>query len=113
MDDTSSIRECFLLFRLFVTAGVEIGDEVIHFRLLQDVGEGWHLTSTLEDLGADLSFVECAAYSGEIGTFGTARVADRVAVLAAVIHKQCCSALLRGLGGCREAGSGCEGQKES
>lgn len=96
----------------FVAAGVKVGDEVIYFSCLQDVGERWHLVSTLNDLRSDLNFVERASYSGEIGTFFAAHVADRVAVLTAVIYKQYCSALLRGLGECRETGSGCEDKKQ-
>jgi hypothetical protein len=75
------------LFLVFVAAGVKIGNKIIDLRLLQDIGEGWHLMAALKDLRAYLSFVESATDSGEIRSFGPAVLADRVTVLAAVVYK--------------------------
>jgi hypothetical protein len=75
------------LFRVFVAAGMQIGDKIIDLGLLQDIAEGWHLVAALKDLRTYLSFVESATDSGEIRPFGTTVLADRVTVLAAVVYK--------------------------
>jgi hypothetical protein len=75
------------LFRLFVAARMKIGDKIINFRFLQNVGEGWHLMATLKYLCAYLIFVECTAYSGEVGPFVAAVFVDCMTVLTAVVSK--------------------------
>jgi hypothetical protein len=75
------------LFQLFVTAGMKIGDKIIHFCFLQDVCEGWHLTTALKYLCAYLGFAQQTAYSGEVGAFGATIVAYGMALLAATVGK--------------------------
>jgi hypothetical protein len=95
------------LFRLLVATGMQVGDEVIDFRCLQNVAEGRHLATTLCDLSADLSFVQGAAYSGQIGASFAALTVDGVTVLAAVVDEHGGSVLLCGLPKCRETKRGC------
>jgi hypothetical protein len=55
-DDTSCRFGQACLFRIFVAAGMKIGDKIIHFRLMEDVCEGWHLVTAVKDLRAYLIF---------------------------------------------------------
>jgi hypothetical protein len=75
------------LFRFFVTTRMKIGDKIIDFRFLQNVGEGWHLMTALKYLCAYLIFAQRAAHTGEVRSLGAAVFADGVAVLAAVVSK--------------------------
>jgi hypothetical protein len=45
-----------LLFRFFVATGMKIGDKIVHFRLSQDIPEGWHLMTTMKYLCTYLVF---------------------------------------------------------
>jgi hypothetical protein len=45
-----------VLFRRFVTAGMKVGDKIVHFRLSQDISEGWHLMTAMKYLCTYLVF---------------------------------------------------------
>jgi hypothetical protein len=101
------------LFLLFVAAGMKIGDKIIDLRFFQDVCEGWHLMTALQYLRADLNFAKRTANSREIRPFGAAVFADGVAVLAAVVCKQCRAVTLVGCRcECRKKRCGCKDKDE-
>jgi hypothetical protein len=66
---------------------MQISDEVIGFRSLQNPAEGWHLLSAFENLGADLLVTETRADGGEVRTFGAAVLMDDVTLRAAIFSE--------------------------
>jgi len=90
---------------------MEVGDEIVEFGLPEDCAEGRHLLASRCDLGTNLAVIEAAAYSGEIGTFGAALMPDGVALVAAAIGEDECSASALTILGLRSAAGGEAGRR--
>jgi hypothetical protein len=78
----------FFLRLVGIAQGVQIRDEVVGFRSLQDSAEGWHLLSAFENLGTDLLIIEARADCGKVRTFGATVLMDGVALRAAIFGER-------------------------
>jgi len=74
-----------LLLLLLIAQRVEVRHKILRFCQLENIGEGRHLFSTVENLSANLRFVQAAPYSGEIGSFLAAVTTNGMALLTAAI----------------------------
>jgi hypothetical protein len=70
------IIQTALLFGGFVAAGMQVGDQVIHFGRLKIVRKGWHPVTAVKNLRPYFVLRQRPSYGGEIGALVAARVVN-------------------------------------